>query len=63
MLGRESLASSDVIRIVFDSRHDHNTSEVFHVNPAGVLVRHSDRIAEKRDEQVVGSVSRARGVV
>jgi len=26
MLGRESLASSDVIRIAFDSRHDHNTS-------------------------------------
>jgi hypothetical protein len=33
---RDVLPPSDVIRIAFDPRHDHNTSYVFHVNPAGV---------------------------
>ena len=33
---RDALPPSDVIRIAFDPRHDHNTSYVFHVNPAGV---------------------------
>ena len=33
---RDTLPPSDVIRIAFDPRHDHNTSYVFHVNPAGV---------------------------
>ena len=33
---RDALPPSDVLRIAFDPRHDHNTSYVFHVNPAGV---------------------------
>jgi hypothetical protein len=33
---RDALPPSDVVRIAFDPRHDHNTGYVFHVNPAGV---------------------------
>lgn len=33
---RDTLPPSDVIRIGFDPRHDHNTAYIFHVNPAGV---------------------------
>jgi hypothetical protein len=33
---RDALPPSDVIRIGFDTRHDHTTAYVFHVNAAGV---------------------------